>query len=105
MGAPDIGAPDIGAPDICAPDIGARRNQVLYNALLSHFRARIEAVIGELKAGKMLYEHSWKANFELLNALITIDVHATQASRDLYKGERYLGRVIGDWPHFSEFEF
>ena len=62
--------------------------EILFSALLSHFRARIEAVIGELKDGKAIYEHSWKANFELLNALITIDVHATQASRDLFKGDK-----------------
>ena len=77
--------------------------EIAADLVVGHIRARIEAVIGEIKNNKGLFEKPWKGDFELLDALVNIEVHASQCHRDCVLGTRYFRHSIGEWPHFNEF--
>jgi hypothetical protein len=72
--------------------------EMVRNLVLSHYRSRVEAVIGQIKVGKGIFSLPWRGEMETLDALLKIEVHASQLERDMWLGPRYHD-VEGMWAH------
>lgn len=72
--------------------------EIVHNCVVTHYRSRAEAVIGEVKLGKGIFDLPWRGDMETLDALLKLEVHASQLERDMWLGARYRD-VEGMWPH------
>ena len=72
--------------------------EMLYNMVLGHYRSRVEAVVADLVRHKGLFTHLWGGGMAVLQALMTIEAHATQLHRNMFGGTRYI-EVAGPYAH------
>ena len=76
----------------------SNRNALLYSMVLGHYRSRVEAVVADLVRHKGLFTHPWGGSMAVLQALMTIEAHATQLHRNMFGGTRYI-EVAGPYAH------
>ena len=55
-------------------------------------------MIGQVKLGKGIFSLPWRGEMETLDALLKLEVHASQLERDVILQPRYID-VEGDWAH------
>jgi hypothetical protein len=72
--------------------------EMLCSMVLGHYRSRVEAVVADLVRHKGLFTHLWGGSMAVLQALMTIEAHATQLHRNMFGGTRYI-EVAGPYAH------
>ena len=87
----------VGEPEIITEFKGSNLSaqQLEFNKVLQHYRARGEHLIKELSNGRKTLSTKWRGSFSLLAAIMKIAAHMV-GLQERMKGPRY--DVFGPWP-------
>lgn len=73
------------------------KQEYITNAIISHYRSRIEHVIGRIKR-HMIFKTAFRGTLDLLSDLMTICMHTQNVYQMMYPSYAFYG----PWGHFPQ---